>query len=248
MRTLDIAKRLLDYGFHPPTIYFPLIVEEAMMIEPTETEPLAALDAFADAHARHRRGGRHRSRPGQGRAVHDARAPAGRGQGGARAGPALAPRRSDARTMRPAVAAASWTTRSDGAWNMAVDLALLRGLPTAAGRPTLRLYGWARPTVSLGRFQGLEGVDLEACRESGVDVVRRPTGGRGVLHDDEVTYSVAAGCDDGLPRGVGGIVRAPAARDWSRRTALLGVEATLTAAARRQPVLGAATCTRPMPT
>lgn len=49
VRTLDIAKRLLDYGFHPPTMYFPLIVEEAMMIEPTETEPLSALDAFVDA-------------------------------------------------------------------------------------------------------------------------------------------------------------------------------------------------------
>jgi glycine dehydrogenase subunit 2 len=49
VHTLDIAKRLLDYGFHPPTIYFPLIVDEAMMIEPTETEPMDALDAFADA-------------------------------------------------------------------------------------------------------------------------------------------------------------------------------------------------------
>lgn len=49
VRTLDVAKRLLDYGFHPPTVYFPLLVEEALMIEPTETEPLAALDAFADA-------------------------------------------------------------------------------------------------------------------------------------------------------------------------------------------------------
>lgn len=48
VRTLDMAKRLLDYGFHPPTIYFPHLVEEGMMIEPTETEPLAALDAFAD--------------------------------------------------------------------------------------------------------------------------------------------------------------------------------------------------------
>ncbi len=47
--TLDVAKRLLDYGFHPPTIYFPLIVEEAMMIEPTETESLAALDALVEA-------------------------------------------------------------------------------------------------------------------------------------------------------------------------------------------------------
>jgi len=49
VRTLDMAKRLLDYGFHPPTVYFPLLVDEALMIEPTETEPLAALDAFADA-------------------------------------------------------------------------------------------------------------------------------------------------------------------------------------------------------
>jgi len=49
VRTLDIAKRLLDYGFHPPTIYFPHIVPEALMIEPTETENKETLDAFADA-------------------------------------------------------------------------------------------------------------------------------------------------------------------------------------------------------
>jgi glycine dehydrogenase subunit 2 len=49
VRTLDMAKRLLDYGFHPPTVYFPLLVDEAMMIEPTETEPLESLDAFAEA-------------------------------------------------------------------------------------------------------------------------------------------------------------------------------------------------------
>jgi glycine dehydrogenase subunit 2 len=47
--TLDIAKRLMDYGFHPPTIYFPLIVKEALMIEPTETESKETLDAFAAA-------------------------------------------------------------------------------------------------------------------------------------------------------------------------------------------------------
>jgi glycine dehydrogenase subunit 2 len=49
VRTLDIAKRLIDYGFHPPTIYFPLIVDEAMLIEPTETESVETLDAFAAA-------------------------------------------------------------------------------------------------------------------------------------------------------------------------------------------------------
>jgi glycine dehydrogenase subunit 2 len=49
VHTLDIAKRLMDYGFHPPTIYFPLIVPGALMIEPTETEPKEELDAFCDA-------------------------------------------------------------------------------------------------------------------------------------------------------------------------------------------------------
>ncbi len=49
VRTLDIAKRLLDYGFHPPTVYFPLLVEEAMMVEPTETETRETLDAFVVA-------------------------------------------------------------------------------------------------------------------------------------------------------------------------------------------------------
>ena len=49
VKTLDIAKRLLDYGFHPPTVYFPLLVDEALMVEPTETETKETLDAFADA-------------------------------------------------------------------------------------------------------------------------------------------------------------------------------------------------------
>ncbi|MCL2770463.1 MAG: aminomethyl-transferring glycine dehydrogenase subunit GcvPB [Solirubrobacterales bacterium] len=52
VRTLDLAKRLLDFGFHPPTVYFPLLVEEALMVEPTETETRETLDAFAEAIAR----------------------------------------------------------------------------------------------------------------------------------------------------------------------------------------------------
>ena len=47
--TLDVAKRLIDYGYHPPTVYFPLIVHGAIMIEPTESESLEGLDRFADA-------------------------------------------------------------------------------------------------------------------------------------------------------------------------------------------------------
>jgi glycine dehydrogenase subunit 2 len=49
LHTMDVAKRLMDYGFHPPTVYFPLIVEEALMIEPTETESKDTLDAFVAA-------------------------------------------------------------------------------------------------------------------------------------------------------------------------------------------------------
>src|SRR5213079_1022520 len=49
IRTLDLAKRLLDHGVHPPTVYFPLLVEEALLVEPTETETRETLDAFADA-------------------------------------------------------------------------------------------------------------------------------------------------------------------------------------------------------
>jgi glycine dehydrogenase subunit 2 len=49
LKTLDLAKRLLDHGFHPPTVYFPLLVDEALMVEPTETETRETLDAFADA-------------------------------------------------------------------------------------------------------------------------------------------------------------------------------------------------------
>ena len=49
VKTLDLAKRLLDFGFHPPTVYFPLLVDEALMVEPTETETRETLDAFAQA-------------------------------------------------------------------------------------------------------------------------------------------------------------------------------------------------------
>jgi glycine dehydrogenase subunit 2 len=49
IRTLDLAKRLLDFGFHPPTVYFPLLVDEALMVEPVETESKEVLDSFADA-------------------------------------------------------------------------------------------------------------------------------------------------------------------------------------------------------
>lgn len=88
-----------------------------------------------------------------------------------------------------------------GAWNMALDRALQLECAEGGSPPTLRLYGWARPTLTLGHFQSLDGIDLAACEAEGVDVVRRFTGGRAVLHDDEVTYAIVASESDGVPRG-----------------------------------------------
>jgi lipoate-protein ligase A len=85
---------------------------------------------------------------------------------------------------------------------MAVDLAIQRAHGEGRVPATLRFYSFRPPAVSLGRFQRLEDVDVEACARLGIDVCRRPTGGRAVLHDDEVTYSVVASTRDGLPRGV----------------------------------------------
>lgn len=84
---------------------------------------------------------------------------------------------------------------------MAVDRAMQLTRNADRAPSTLRLYGWARPTATLGRFQDVCGVDLDFCAREGVDVVRRFTGGRGVLHADEVTYSLVAGRDDGIPTG-----------------------------------------------
>ncbi|MBI4504366.1 MAG: lipoate--protein ligase family protein [Chloroflexi bacterium] len=92
---------------------------------------------------------------------------------------------------------------ADGATNMALDDALLDGA-AAGGPPTLRLYRWRPPCLSLGYFQPLVDVDRAACAAAGVELVRRPTGGRAVLHADEVTYAVAGSLGD--PPFVGGVV------------------------------------------
>lgn len=126
----------------------------------------------------------------------------------------------------------------EGATNMALDRAVLRRAAGGDGPPTLRLYRWEVPTVTLGRFQRVEQVDLDACARRGFDVVRRPTGGRGVLHDDELTYSVVASARDGVPRGVAASYRhlSAALAEAYRR---LGVEAELTARPRGEKGAGA---------
>jgi len=91
---------------------------------------------------------------------------------------------------------------SCGAWNMAVDRAIQLEHAKSRSPATLRIYAWSTPTLSLGRFQRAENIDLHACASSGIDVVRRPTGGRAVFHCDEVTYAVIAGVQDGIPSGI----------------------------------------------
>ena len=76
---------------------------------------------------------------------------------------------------------------------MAVDEALSASAAAPGGRPTIRLYGFRRPTLSIGRFQPVSDVLRERLREEDVGLVRRPTGGRAVLHAAEVTYAVALG-------------------------------------------------------
>jgi len=96
-------------------------------------------------------------------------------------------------SRRPAGPPGQWRVISDsalpGSYNMALDHALAREL--TAGTAVLRLYRWERPTLSFGRNEPAEGLyDVAAARSLGVDFVRRPTGGRAVLHDEELTYAV----------------------------------------------------------
>ena len=81
------------------------------------------------------------------------------------------------------------TEANDAPWNMALDEALLL-LCDEQLHLTLRFYEWARPTLSLGYFQSVHDVNLAECARRGFDWIRRPTGGRAVLHDHELTYSV----------------------------------------------------------
>lgn len=67
-----------------------------------------------------------------------------------------------------------------------------RAVAAGVAPPTLRFYTWAPPCVSLGRHQPLAALDVTRCRELGYEIVRRPTGGRAILHTDELTYSVIA--------------------------------------------------------
>lgn len=90
---------------------------------------------------------------------------------------------------------------ADGPTQMAVDEAIWRGVAEGRVPPTLRLYAWEPPCLSLGRHQPAGEVNREALAAAGYDLVRRPTGGRAILHTDELTYSVAAPLTDPRVRG-----------------------------------------------
>lgn len=83
------------------------------------------------------------------------------------------------------------TKGNSAAKNMAIDRAVLVASSEGKVPPTVRFYTWSPPAISIGYFQGIsEEIDLEKCKELGVDYVRRITGGGAVFHEDELTYSI----------------------------------------------------------
>ena len=87
---------------------------------------------------------------------------------------------------------------------MAVDEAILEGIAMGISQPTLRLFAWDPPCLSLGYAQPIGDVDQDALKVYGWDLVRRPTGGRAILHTDELTYSIIGPQDD--PRLAGSVI------------------------------------------
>ncbi|NUM47335.1 MAG: lipoate--protein ligase family protein [Anaerolineales bacterium] len=96
------------------------------------------------------------------------------------------------------------TPPASGAWNMALDEAILEATGQGRVPPTLRLYAWNPPCLSLGYAQPVTDVDRDALTRHGWDLVRRPTGGRAILHTDELTYSVSAPSTE--PRVAGSVL------------------------------------------
>jgi lipoate-protein ligase A len=120
---------------------------------------------------------------------------------------------------------------------MAIDEALLEVYAASGGLPMLRFYTWSPPALSLGYGQQIEAdVNVERCRALGIDVVRRPTGGRAVLHDHEITYSVVIREDD--PLAAMGVLASylTISRALIRGLSYLGIAAELIPLRRPAPV------------
>jgi len=95
------------------------------------------------------------------------------------------------------------TNEHDAAMNMAIDESILTHHSKGEVPPTLRVFRWSQPSISLGRFQSIEReIVSEQCLDYGVALVRRPTGGRAVYHRDEFTYSIVMSKRFGVPSGV----------------------------------------------
>lgn len=91
----------------------------------------------------------------------------------------------------------------DAATNMATDHAIFKSFLEGNSTSTLRLYSWQSPVLSLGKFQKLTNIDVDGCRSKGIDIVRRPTGGKAVIHlPSELTYSIISGPRLGLPESL----------------------------------------------
>lgn len=84
----------------------------------------------------------------------------------------------------------------EGSWNMAVDEAILEFVAKKEKLPTLRLYSWNPYCLSLGHAQSVADVNLQALKDKGWGLVRRPTGGKAILHADEITYAIIAPDDE----------------------------------------------------
>lgn len=82
------------------------------------------------------------------------------------------------------------------AWNMAFDERLARQISDTDDCSVVRVYGWQPHAISVGRNQSMDDFDLGKIRQAGIDIVRRPTGGKAILHANELTYSVVTPCHD----------------------------------------------------
>jgi lipoate-protein ligase A len=96
------------------------------------------------------------------------------------------------------------TPPAHGAWNMAADESILEHIGRGEAQPTLRLYAWEPACLSLGHAQPFADIDVAGLEARGWEMVRRPTGGRAILHTDELTYSVIGPADD--PRLAGSVL------------------------------------------
>ncbi|MBN1265086.1 MAG: lipoate--protein ligase family protein [Anaerolineales bacterium] len=94
-----------------------------------------------------------------------------------------------------------WTPPERGSKNMAIDDAIVEEVGKYNSLPTIRFYTWDPPCLSLGYTQPLVQADLARISEAGWDLVRRPTGGRAILHTDELTYSISAPLSESLVSG-----------------------------------------------